>query len=252
MNEAKIALVTGGAIRVGAAIVRTLAKAGYRVWIHACSSKQAAHALSEELGSASLGPVFADLGQEEQRAEMVRTLLDPAGPAQGRLSLLVNNAASFEQGPWSQRQDADLRRVLELNLVAPLSLARALAPALRKESNASIVNIVDLGAIHPSTQYFEHSISKAALAHASRCLALELAPEIRSNAIAPGTVLLPPGPQYAPGSPLEQALIAATPQGRLGTPDDIAHTLVYLAENQHINGQCLAVDGGRSLGQGLL
>lgn len=252
MKDAKIALVTGGAIRVGAAMVKSLAQAGYRVWIHACSSRKPAQALAQELGEMALGPVFADLGQEEQREALVQTILDPAGPAQGQLSLLVNNAASFEQGPWSTRKDQDLRRVLELNLVAPLSLARSLAPALREQSNASIINIVDLGAIHPSTQYFEHSISKCALAHATRCLALELAPQIRCNAIAPGTVLLPPGPQYAPGSELEQALVAATPQGRLGCPDDIAHTLRYLAENQHINGQCLAVDGGRSLGQGLL
>lgn len=252
MAASKIALVTGGAIRVGAALVRALVQDGYRVWIHACASKAPAKALAQSLGANALGPVFADLSQPEQRAALCQELLDPAGPARGQLSLLVNNAASFEQGPWTQRTDADLRRVLELNLVAPLGLARELAPALSKQDNASIVNIVDLGALHPSTQYFEHSISKAALAHATGALALELAPNIRCNAIAPGTVLMPPGPQYSPGSPLERALIAATPQGRLGTPEDIAHTLLYLAQNQHITGQCIAVDGGRSLGQGLV
>lgn len=252
MAQPKIALVTGGAIRVGAAIVQELAASGYRVWIHACASREPAQALALSLGSSALGPVFADLSDPGERAQLVSQLLDPAGPAQGQLSLLVNNAASFEQGDWSQRKDEDLRRVLELNLVAPLSLARELAPALAKQDNASIVNLVDLGALYPSTQYFEHSISKAALAHATRCLALQLAPKIRCNAIAPGTVLLPPGPQYAPGSALEQALVAATPQGRLGTPEDIAHTVTYLASNRHITGQCLSIDGGRSLGQGLL
>lgn len=252
MQDSKIALVTGGAIRVGAAIVRALAQEGYQVWIHACASRTPAQALAQSLGAAALGPVFADLQNADQRSKLVETILDPAGPAQGRVSLLVNNAASFEQGDWSTRSDADLRRVMELNLVAPLSLARGLSAALAQEDNASIVNLVDLGALMPSTSYFEHSISKAALAHATRCLALQLAPTIRCNAIAPGTVLLPPGPQYASGSELERALIAATPQARLGCPEDIAHTLLYLAQNRHITGQCLSIDGGRSLGQGLI
>lgn len=252
MTPQKVALVTGGAIRVGAALVRALADAGYRVWIHACGSKQAAQELAAALPEQALGPLIADLSDETQRQELCAQVLDPAGPAQGRLSLLVNNAASFERAAWRDRSDQDLRRVLELNLVAPLGLARQLAPALAREENASIVNLVDLGAIHPSQEYFEHSISKAALAHASRCMALELAPEIRSNAIAPGTVLLPPGPEYAAGSQQEQALIAATPQKRLGCPEDIAHTLLYLAENQHITGECITVDGGRALGRGLI
>lgn len=252
MDPRPVALVTGGAIRVGRSIALHLAAEGYRVWISAHASRQKAQSCRDELQGAGLGVLLADLSQEIERQKLCDAICDPQGPAQGRIDLLVNNAASFERGPFLSREDADLRRVLELNLIAPLSLARRLAPALQKANDPSIINIVDLGALYPSLDFGDHCISKAALWQATRVMALELAPKIRCNAIAPGTVLLPPGPEYAPGSPYHAAILAATPQKRIGSPEDVARSVAFLAANSHITGQLISVDGGRSLGSGVI
>src|SRR5688572_16958148 len=119
----KVAIVTGGAVRVGAGIVRTLAQHGWRVWIHHHQSP--ADDLAAELGDAVLGFVRADLAIASERTQLCRAIT-------GRVDLLVNNAASFERGAFVSRTDADLERVLATNLVAPLSLARTLAPALAR------------------------------------------------------------------------------------------------------------------------
>src|SRR5262245_61034240 len=116
---APVALVTGGAVRVGRAITTALVGAGYRVWLHFHRSRDEAETAARELGAACLGPLAADLADEHARARLCTAVTDPGGPAGGRLDLLVNNAASFERGEFAARGDADLRRVLELVLVAP-------------------------------------------------------------------------------------------------------------------------------------
>ena len=237
-----VALVTGGAIRVGRAIVQALLAVGYRVWVHAHGSAQQAHALVASHEGA-LGPLIADLSQARARADLVQAVLDPTGAGAGGLDLLVNSAASFEHGPFEQRRDEDLRRVLELNLVAPLSLTRGLAAALRRRPGA-IVNVVDETAAHPWPEYLDHGLSKTALAMATRALAVELAP-VRVNAVSPGTVDWPQGPGWEPGSPARAQSVARIPAGRIGTPADVAEAVLYLAQAEHVSGQILAVDGGR-------
>lgn len=245
MSKAPIALVTGGAIRVGRATALALAAAGYRVWLHYHHSAEAAAEVARALGDACLGPLRVDLGDEAARAELCRQLLDARGPAEGRLDLLVNNAAGFERGPLDERSDADLRRVLEVNLVAPISLARGLAPALRT-ARGSVVNILDVAAYQPWRGYLDHCTAKAGLAMATRALALELAPEVRVNGVAPGTVAWPEGDdRFAEGSPVRAAILRAIPLGRIGEPDDIARTVVFLASSGFISGHTIAVDGGR-------
>ncbi len=243
-----IALVTGGAIRVGAAIVRALAEAGYRVWIHYRSSENPARALAEALGPAHVGVVAADLSDEEGRRELVLRVIDPAGPAGGRLDLLVNSAAGFEHGAFLARSDEDLLRVLTLNLVAPLSLVRGLAPALALQGG-SVVNILDLAATQPWRGYVDHCTAKAGLAMATRALAGELAPAIRVNGISPGTVLWPEEERFA--SPEARAkIVAGIPLGRIGSAEDVARAVVYLAREPFITGQTIVVDGGRSVSRG--
>jgi small subunit ribosomal protein S21 len=135
----------------------------------------------------------------------------PTGPAGGRLDLLVNNAASFERGDFRTRSDADLRRVLEVNLVAPVSLARGLAPALTAASG-SIVNILDVAGYQPWRGYLDHCTAKAGLAMATRALAGELAPAVRVNGVAPGTVAWPEDdPRFAADSPVRAAILRAIP-----------------------------------------
>ncbi|HEY8380058.1 MAG TPA: SDR family oxidoreductase, partial [Nannocystis sp.] len=170
--------------------------------------------------------------------------------AGGRVDLLVNNAASFEHGRLMARSDADLRRVLEVNLVAPVSLARALAPALTAAGGA-VVNILDVAAVQPWRGYLDHCTAKAGLAMATRALAVELAPAVRVNGVAPGTVAWPEDdPRYAAGSAVRERILRAIPLGRIGRPEDVAEAVLFLASSSFITGQVLAVDGGRLAGGG--
>jgi pteridine reductase len=205
---------------VGRAIVEGLRDAGYHVLVH--------HHRSDPPAGADA--VRADLRQEAQRRALVKTV--------GPLHLLVNNAASFERGAFADRTDADLRRVLELNLVAPLSLIRGFLPALRA-SQGCVVNILDVGGTQPWPGYVDHCVSKAALQLATQALAVELSP-VRVVGVAPGTVAWPPGTSEATRRRIEEAI----PRGRIGTPRDVAAAVVFLADAPHVNGTVLTVDGG--------
>ncbi len=243
-----VALVTGGAIRVGRAIVLALGAAGYRVWVHHHGSTDAAQELRAKHADTGSGGVLelarADLTQADARRELCSKILDPSGPAGGRLDLLVNNAASFEDGPFLERTDADLERVLALNLVAPVSLCRHLAPALARAPGGSIVNILDVAAFHPWRRYLDHCTAKAGLWMATRALAVELAP-IRVNAVSPGTVLWPEGPRFGPDSEHRAQVLRRIPLLRIGRPEDVADAVLFFARSSHVTGQNLAVDGGR-------
>jgi pteridine reductase len=257
-SVAGVAFVTGGAVRIGAAIVDALVRAGYRVWIHhhrsGLSSRPSgaegsarpsgAEGAQAEGPGAIVGTLAADLLDEDDRQRACATVLAPDGPAAGRLDLLVNNAASFERGAFVERTDADLRRVLELNLVAPLSLTRACAGALRR-SGGSVVNILDVGGEHPWPDHLDHCTSKAALHLATRALAVELAP-VRVNGVAPGTVAWPQ--HLADDEAARRRMEAGIPLGRIGSPADVAAAVVFLASAAHVTGQVLAVDGGRLAG----
>jgi len=241
---ARIALVTGGAVRIGRAIVTALARDHWRVWIHHHRSVEPARELARVLGEhAVVGLVGGDLADADARERVCATVLDRSGPAAGRVDLLVNNAASFEHGPFLEREDADLARVLATNLVAPLSLTRRIAPALTR-TLGSIVNIVDVAGLHPLRGYADHCIAKAGLEMATRALAAELAP-LRVNAVAPGTVAWPTDGRHDEGSAARTAVLQQIPLGRIGTPEDIARAVLYLADAPFVTGTCMIVDGGR-------
>jgi pteridine reductase len=243
-DAAQVALVTGSGIRVGRAIAQELARCGLRVWIHAHRSRDAAQELAVELGPAALGPVFADLASETDRARLATTVRAADGPARGRLDVLVCSAAGFESGPFLERSDGDLRRVLELNLVAPLALARAFAPALARADPPGVaIFVTDLAALQAWPGYVDHSVAKAGLGAATRILARELAP-VRVCAVAPGTVAWPDLPAYAPGSPTRERILAGIPLARAGEPADVARAVAFLARESYLTGITVPVDGG--------
>ncbi|MHB1193723.1 MAG: SDR family oxidoreductase [Longimicrobiales bacterium] len=237
----RAALVTGGAVRLGRAISLGLAEAGYDLLVHYRSSAGAA----EELARAVQG-----LGRRCVLSQA--DLADPASPAAlveatraafGRLDLLVNSAASFDAHPLADVDAATWDDVMDLNVRAPHLLVRAAAGLLRS-ARGSVVNVLDLSAFQPWSEYPAHAVSKAALAQLTRVQARALAPEVRVNGVAPGAVLPPEG---YPSEHLE-ALRARTPLGTLGTPDDVVRAVVFLAGATFVTGQILAVDGGRLLG----
>lgn len=252
MNERPTALVTGGAVRIGRATTEALIAAGYRVWVHHCASTQAAQELARAHVSSApqqpgvLGAVHADLTVAKERERLCKQVTNPKGPAGGRLDLLVNNAASYERGAFAERTSADFERVLALNLVAPVALVRGLLAALQ-QGPGCVVNILDVAAYHPWPGYLDHCTSKAALAFATRALAVELAP-VRVNGVAPGTVAWPADARHAEGSAARDRIEARIPLGKIGSPSDIAQAIVFFAGASHATGQILAIDGGRLAG----
>ncbi|MEM6294852.1 MAG: SDR family oxidoreductase [Myxococcota bacterium] len=237
-TSAPTALVTGGAVRVGRAIVEALLEDGYRVWIHCHRSVAEAEALAAASAGVA-GVLVADLRDDEARASV-------ATGVGARLDLLVNSAASYEHGAFEARSDADLRRVLDLNLVAPVSLIRSCLPALRA-ANGAVVNILDLGALHPWAGYLDHCLAKSALKTATEALALELAP-LRINAVAPGTVSWPADGRAGEGTEAGARVLAKIPRGRIGTAQDVAEAVRFLARAPHVSGHTLTVDGGATAG----
>jgi pteridine reductase len=239
----KTGLITGGARRVGAAITRRLHAAGANVLVHYRDSDSDAAKLVAELNGAR--PKSAATVRAELLAPIApRALVSAALESFGRLDLLVNNASAFFPVALGAIEASHWEELVGSNLRAPLFIAQEAAAELAKQEGA-IVNIVDIHAERPLKGYPVYSIAKAGLAAMTRSLALELAPRVRVNGVAPGAIAWPEDGQF--DSAERDRVIATTPLGRTGTPEDIAQAVHFLACAPYITGQILAVDGGRSI-----
>lgn len=240
----KTALVTGGARRVGAAIARTLHAAGANVVIHCHRSVSEAAALAAEFharreGSAST--ISLDLHATARLSELV----EHAEQRFGALDVLVNNASTFYPTPVGEITEAHWDDLLGSNLKAPLFLAQAAAPAL-KRSQGLILNIVDIHGMRPLSRYPVYVAAKAGLIMLTRSLARELAPQVRVNGIAPGPVMWPA--DGVADAALQEKIIGRTLLKRAGSAEDVARTaLFFAADAPYITGQIMPVDGGRSV-----
>jgi pteridine reductase len=237
------ALVSGGARRVGAEIVRHLHAAGAHVAIHCHQSRAEAEALAAALEAQRPGSALV------VQADLLEVDALPALVAQvttrfGGLQLLVNNASSFYPTPFGGITPTAWADLMGTNLMAPLFLAQAAAQALRARGGL-IVNIVDIHGMRPLPDYLVYSTAKAGLIHLTKALARELAPAVRVNAVAPGPVLWP---QAGLDAARQAEIIGRTLLGRAGDPADIARAVRYFAcDAPYVTGQVLAVDGGRSV-----
>ena len=240
-----VVLVTGGAKRVGAAIVRAAHAAGARVVVHCNRSRKEADRLVATLEAARPGSA-AVIQADLLDAGALESLVERAVAAYGRLDGLVNNASTFHPTPVG-RVDADAWEDLAgTNLRAPLFLSQAAAPHLR-QSRGAIVNIVDIHAERPLPGFLAYTVAKSGLAGLTRALALELAPEVRVNGVSPGAILWPEDGEAFPPAERERITVQ-TPLRRTGRPEDIAGAVKYfLFDAPFVTGQVLAVDGGRSL-----
>jgi pteridine reductase len=241
--DGRTALVTGGARRVGAAIARRLHAAGANVVLHYRDSAVDADALAAELNGArakSAATVKAELLAPIAPRALVSAALD----AFGALDVLVNNASSFFPVPVGAIEASHWEELVGSNLRAPLFIAQEAAPKLAARGGC-IVNIVDIHAERPLKGYAVYSIAKAGLAALTRSLAVELAPKVRVNGVAPGAIAWPEDGQL---DPAERArILATTPLARIGAPEDIAQAVHFLASAPYVTGQIVAVDGGRSI-----
>lgn len=246
MSEAlagKVVLVTGAVRRIGAAVARLTHTAGATLAVHYRSSAAEAQALVAELDARRPGSAFAlqaDLLVTQRLPELVQAVLARCG----RLDALVNNASSFFPTPLGSIGEAQWSDLVGTNLKAPLFLAQAAASPLRAARGA-IVNIVDIHAERPLKGYPLYSVAKAGLAGLTRALALELAPEVRVNGVAPGAIAWPEDGSFDAAE--RAAIVEHALLKRIGEPADIARAVLFLlAEAPYVTGQIIAVDGGRT------
>ena len=246
MNESlsgKVALITGGARRVGAAIARRLHAAGASVVLHYRDSQADAAKLEAELNA--LRPKSAAKIKAELLAPIApRALVSGALESFGRLDILVNNASSFFAVEVGAIEPSHWEELVGSNLRAPLFICQEAAPELTAHEG-SIINIVDIHAERPLKGYPLYSVAKAGLAALTRSLAVELAPRVRVNGVAPGAIAWPEDGQVDPAE--RERIIASTPLARMGSPEDIAQAVHFLACAPYVTGQVIAVDGGRSI-----
>ena len=236
-------LVTGGAKRIGATLVKALHDMGMRTAIHCRESREEAEQLCDELNhlrAASASVHQGDLDDDSTPAK----LIDEVVAHHGGLDVLINNASSFFPTPIATTSVAHWEDLLATNLKAPFFLSQAAAPHLAK-NNGLIINIADIHGIRPMRGYAVYSIAKAGLLMMTKTLALELGPRVRVNAIAPGAIIWPE--EQVVGSTERERIVDQTPLKAKGSPHDIARTVSFLIRDAgFITGQTIAVDGGRT------
>ena len=242
-TRAPVALVTGAARRIGAAIAHCLHRDGFDVVLHYRDSGAEALALAAILEAArpgSTATLQADLAEFDRLPELVARAVGRFG----RLDALVNNASAFFPTPFGQATPAQWNTLFDVNLRAPFFLAQAAAPHLASTGGA-IVNLADIHGERPLADHAVYGMGKAALLYMTRALALELAPSVRVNAVAPGAILWPEdGKDHSD----REALLARTPMARTGTVEEIAEAVRWLLRDaSYTTGEVLRIDGGRSL-----
>ncbi len=246
LSENKTILITGAARRIGAYFARQLHQLGFQIVIHYRGSAQDAVKLAKELNQSKKDSAItlqADLAQFDSYSMLIEKTID----AFGRLDVLVNNASSFYPTPMGSVSEQHWHDLMSSNLKAPFFLSQAAMPWLKK-TRGCIVNMVDIHAQKPLYQYPVYSAAKAGLKTLTQSLAKELAPDIRVNGIAPGSIMWPEG-DAAISEQQKQKVLKGIPLGYQGEPSDLFNALRFLIhpDSRYITGQIIAVDGGRSL-----
>jgi pteridine reductase len=265
-ENSPVALITGAAKRIGATMAKTLHSAGYRVIIHYGHSAEDANALVNSLNAKRPNSAIclqADLCKLEDITRLAEQATAPdafslgsntvhanSNPeadssvkAKARIDVLINNASSFYPTPLGDISANDWQALVGSNVQGPLFLSQALWPTL-KACNGCIINMVDMHIDRPLPHHTVYGLAKTALASITRSLAVEMAPEVRVNGIAPGAILWP---ERDLEHDQKQRLLDSIPLGGLGSPEDIANTATFLISANYITGQIIYVDGGRSL-----
>ncbi|MFK7779382.1 MAG: SDR family oxidoreductase [Gimesia sp.] len=235
----KVAVITGAAVRIGRSMALSLAEAGVDICIHYRSSKQAAEQTCADIRA--LGrkatAVSADLSDSHNAAE---SIIDHVIAEFGRVDILINSASVFENKNLRTSDEDDWDLHLDINLKSPYFLCQMFTKSLQAGQSGHIINLVDWRALRAGSAHLPYRISKAGLVTLTECLALELAPEVQVNAIAPGAILPPPGQD---ASYLEKRA-EKIPLKRTGSPQDICDALLYLLRSDFVTGEVLSVAGG--------
>ena len=236
--EGQVALVTGGAKRIGRSIALRLASDGADIVVNYLSSEAEAGALVREIESSGRR-ALAVRGDVAQRGD-VQQLFTAIEAKFGRLDILVNNAGMFFAAKFEELTEEQWDRILNANLKSQFLCAQAATPIMKRQGRGRVINISSLGGILPWPAYTHYCVSKAGVIMLTRCLARALGPEILVNSVAPGTIQFP-------GEEQDEDYIKRVPSHRVGTGEDIAGAVAYLATADFVTGQVIAVDGGRAL-----
>ena len=240
--QGKIALVTGGAVRVGRSISKSLSTAGATLFIHFHKSKKAAESLKREIEDKgrSIYLIQGDLTQMES----VHTLIDQVISKGGGIHILINNAALFYKTPLGQVSEEEWDRLFTLNLKTAFFCAQYAGVHMKEHGGGKIINIGDPSGERPWSSYIPYGITKAGIISMTKGLARALAPDVQVNCINPGPVMLP---EYYTEEERDRA-IRRTLLKREGTAEDIASAVRFLLEgSDYITGSIINVDGGRSI-----
>ena len=238
----QVALVTGGGKRIGREIALTLGRAGANVVVNYNQSREGAEATVREI--TAMGVRAVALRADVTRPKQVTAMFAAVEKRFGRLDLLVNNAGIFFPKTWDELEEKDFDRVLGANLKGPFFCAQAAARMMMRQGGGNIVNISSLGGLQSWPSYMHYCASKAGLISLTKTLAKALAPTIRVNSVAPGTILFPG--EKRDGN-IRKA-VKGTPLQKTGTGADIAETVLFLAtHSDYITGQVFVVDGGESI-----
>jgi len=237
----KVALVTGGAKRVGKAIALALADRGCKLAVHYHTSQTEAEATVRELLAAGHEAIAvqADITQEGEVDRMV----EAAVARFGRIDVLVNNAAVFFRTPVESLTAEEWERTLEVNLTGTFLCAHKIGLRMREWGWGHIINMADVAGLRPWVDYIPYSISKACVITFTQGLAMELAPQVMVNAIVPGPILF----QEDTPAEVRQREIDKTLVKRAGTPEEVAKLVVFVAESDYSTGSLFHIDGGRAL-----
>jgi NAD(P)-dependent dehydrogenase (short-subunit alcohol dehydrogenase family) len=236
----RVALITGAAKRLGRVVALRLAHEGADVAVHYGKSSAEAHELVAEIEA--IGRRAAAFSAELTEVSAIGKLVADAVAHFGRLDILVNAAANFLQTKFGETTEETWDASLDTNLKAPFFCSQAAAPHLAKSGRGVILNFADIGGLLGWGDFLPHSLSKAGIILMTRVLAKELAPAVRVNAIAPGTITMPGDPPE-----WQEDFIRRAPLRRTGRPEEVADAVVYLITAEFITGHVLVLDGGRSL-----
>jgi NAD(P)-dependent dehydrogenase (short-subunit alcohol dehydrogenase family) len=240
--QGQVALVTGAGRRMGRVIALTLARAGANVAVN--YSRSRAEALETVREIQALGVDSLAIRADVSKPGEVRALFRAVEKRFARLDILVNNAGVFFQRKWDQLTEKDWDKILAVNLKGPFFCAQAAARLMMRRKRGTIVNVSSLGGLEAWPSYTHYCASKAGLIMVTRCLAKALAPHIRVNSVAPGSILFP----HEERSTWTENVLKTTPLQKAGRPEDIAEMVLYLVtRGDFITGQVFAVDGGKSI-----
>jgi NAD(P)-dependent dehydrogenase (short-subunit alcohol dehydrogenase family) len=242
----QVALVTGGAHRVGKAIALELARNGVHILVHYGASATAATETVREIKS--LGVDAHSVQADLTSADGVKAIFTAIREHFGKLHILVNSAANFQKRDLLEVTLEDWNETMAINVTAPFLCTQAAAAMMRQNtpSGGSIINICDLGAIQPSAEYTHHAVSKAALWMLTQVTAVSLGPDIRANAVIPGAVLKPANTAMT-DEQWDAYGKKVAPLERVGSAEDVARAVVYLAREDYLTGTVIHVDGGERL-----